>query len=340
MAPHLKGLPAESGAGGARVIRLPSFRRQAFSADLISMGGYLAVGMIAGLWLILRSRPDLIHVHFAVPAGALAWLLSKITRVPYVLTTHLGDVPGGVPEKTDAWFRWIQPLTPRIWRDAARVTAISDYTRRLALRHYPVGIQVIPNGINLEHFAASGAALGDPPRIIFAGRLVKQKNPVQLVEILSGLTELPWTCTLAGDGPLLDEVRAAIARNGLVDRVSLRGWIQTDEVIAMLRESDILFLPSLSEGIPMVGLQSLGIGLAIVASRVGGMAELVAEGENGFLHAPEDVAGFRASLRRLLTDDELTARMRRRSRELAAKFDLSAIADAYESVFRSVLARE
>ena len=61
-------------------------------------------------------KPDLIHVHFAVPAGALAWILRRLTGIPYVLTAHLGDVPGGVPEKTGRWFRWIYPFTPPIWK--------------------------------------------------------------------------------------------------------------------------------------------------------------------------------------------------------------------------------
>jgi len=61
-----------------------------------------------------------------------------------VLTVHLGDVPKGVPDKTDRWFRWVYPFTPPIWQGAARVTAVSEYTRRLALTYYPVSPQVIP----------------------------------------------------------------------------------------------------------------------------------------------------------------------------------------------------
>jgi L-malate glycosyltransferase len=340
MAPYLKGLPSDGMDEGAKVIRLPSLRRQPYAADLLSMGGYLAVGFLMALWQILKEKPQLIHVHFAVPSGVLAWLLSRITGVPYMLTTHLGDIPGGVPEKTGAWFRWIYPFTPRIWRDAARVTAISAYTRQLALQHYPVEIKVIPNGVALNDYPFENAIVHDPARIIFAGRMVSQKNPVGLVEVLTGLKDLAWTCTLLGDGPLLEEVRRAISFNGLEARFSTLGWVATDEVLRKLGESDILFLPSLREGIPMIGLQSLAMGLAVVASRVGGISELVAEGENGYLHAPDDLSGFQASLRKLLTDPGLISSMRLRSREMASKFALERIVDAYEEALQEALKRQ
>ena len=149
------------------------------------MSGYLFVGFFASLWLIMRFRLQIIHVHFAVPAGFLAWILHKVTGLPYVLTTHLGDVPGGVPEKTDRWFRWIYPFTPRIWQDAVSVTAISEHTRRLALSHYPVNTKVIPNGIDMDLIYNTDCKLNVPPQIVFAGRFVPQKNLLLFPQILN-----------------------------------------------------------------------------------------------------------------------------------------------------------
>ena len=87
------------------------------------MAGFVGASLLKGYPLLGKWRPDVMHVHFAVPAGAAGWLLNRLSGVPYVLTAHLGDVPGGVPEKTGKWFRLIFPLTPPIWRDAAAVTA-------------------------------------------------------------------------------------------------------------------------------------------------------------------------------------------------------------------------
>ena len=67
-------------------------------------------------------------------------------EVPYVLTAHLGDIPGASPEKTKKWFQYIQPFTPPIWKNAARVIAVSEFSRTMALKSYNVPIDVIPNG--------------------------------------------------------------------------------------------------------------------------------------------------------------------------------------------------
>ena len=331
LAPHMIGLKEHSLDEGVHLVRIPSFRRKAFVGDLLAMSGYLIIGFFAGLRLIFRIKPDVIHVHFAVPAGALAWALSKLTGVPFVLTSHLGDVPGGVPEKTDRWFKWIYPFTPRIWRDAAAVTAVSGFTRRLALSHYPVEVNVIPNGIAI-HSKPVEIRLNPSPKIIFAGRFVPQKNPLLIPEILNGLKELSWQCIMIGDGLLRNSLIEKIESLGLKDRFILPGWESTDEVSRFLHESDILLMPSSSEGTPMVGLQALSAGLAIVASNVGGVSELVEHGINGFLHKPDDVRSFTASISRLLSDPGLLGVARGASLEISRKFDLSHVVNQYEEV--------
>jgi hypothetical protein len=99
----------------------------------------------AGLKIIREWHPQVIHTHFAVPAGAPAWLLNRLTGVPYVLTAHLGDVPAGL-RKDRKWFKWVFPFTPPIWKRAAAVVAVSEFTRQLALKSYPVDVGVIPKG--------------------------------------------------------------------------------------------------------------------------------------------------------------------------------------------------
>ena len=147
---HIKGLPYEEERNGFQIIRFGSLRTQPYRASFLSMAVYVLAGLWAGLRLISSFKPDVIHAHFAVPAGALAWMLSRMTGIPYVLTVHLGDVPGGVPEKTDEWFRWIYPFTPDIWRNASEIVAVSEFTRQLALKKYKEKIQVVPNGVDLS----------------------------------------------------------------------------------------------------------------------------------------------------------------------------------------------
>jgi glycosyltransferase involved in cell wall biosynthesis len=251
------------------------------------------------------------------------------------MTVHLGDVPGGVPEKTGHWFRWILPFTHPIWRDADRVVAVSSFTRQLALAHYRREIEVIPNGVDLDRVRPAGIRVQKPPRIVFAGRLIEQKNPLQIVRTLAELNDLPWECVIMGDGPLMPEVQNAIASCGLNERFNLTGWIDPEQVLEWLDRSDILFMPSLSEGMSVMGVQALAKGLAIVASRIGGFTDLVDQGKNGYLIELSEPARFPAVLRELLLDDARLARFRKASLEKAVQFDSAPIAERYEQIFEN-----
>jgi glycosyltransferase involved in cell wall biosynthesis len=321
------------------VERVSSGRREAFRADLRAMCGYLVAGFWAARKIIKEWQPDLIHVHFAVPAGPMGWLLSKIYRLPYVLTAHLGDVPGGAPEKTGRWFRWIFPLTPPIWKGAARVVAVSGYTRELALAHYPVDIEVIPNGVDTQRLAPQELIQNEVPRIVFAGRFMEQKNPLQLVRVLTELQQLPWTCVMMGDGPLRLEVEKEIAEQKLGDRIILKGWVDPEVVLTEFARSEILFMPSRSEGLPVVGVQAMASGLAIIAGDAGGFRDVVEQGINGYLFNPDDVNGIQQGLRIYLDDSEALLNARKNSLRLAKKFDLRAIIASYEALFHEVVQR-
>jgi glycosyltransferase involved in cell wall biosynthesis len=334
---HLVGLPRDEVQEGIHILRLPSRRKHPYRAGFLTMAVYILAAVRSGLPLIRRWKPDILHVHFAVPAGAAAWILSHLTGVPYVLTAHLGDIPGGVPEKTGTWFRWVFPFTKPIWRSAAQVTTVSEFTRALIRQNYPVDALVIPNGIDLEVINPESLQVHDPPQIVFAGRFMPQKNLLELVEVLALVRDLPWKCSLLGDGPLFQEVKRAITDHSLDDRFSLPGWVTTKQVLAYFAQSDLLFMPSLSEGLPVVGLQALAMGLAIVASRAGGNVELVQPGNNGYLADPGDREALSGALRSLLSNPVALQNARLASRELAARFDIRTVVDKYETIFRGIV---
>ncbi len=334
---HMDGLPLDEKQDGFRLVRIPSKRTEAFTASFETMLSFDLAGLWTGLALIRRFRPDIIHTHFAVPAGALAYALSLLTGIPYILTAHLGDVPGGVPEKTARWFRWLKPFTKPIWKRAKQVVAVSEFTRQLARAHYPVDIRVIPNGADFTHLVTERIEVNRIPRIVFAGRFVSQKNPLAIVRVLSALNDLDWTCSMLGDGPMFEEVKAEIEKQGMSERFHLTGWITPADVLREFSQSDILFMPSLSEGLPVVGVDALVKGLAIVASNIGGFLDLVEPEENGYLIEIQDEAGFSSALRDLLSNRERLAQFRCASLEKAKNFDIEKITDQYEEIMQAAL---
>lgn len=334
---HMQGLPLEDCQDGIRLIRIPSLRRESFRADFFTMSAYVLAGLWDGLRLIRLYRPEIIHTHFAVPSGALAWVLSVLTGIPYVLTAHLGDVPGGVPEKTGKWFRWLEPFTKPIWSRAKRVVAVSEFTRQLALQHYAVNVEVIPNGADVKHLAPSEIKVNTPPRLVFAGRFVYQKNPIAIVQTLSKLKEIDWQCSMLGDGPLFEEVKSEIEKAGMRERFHLPGWVTPEQVLDHFSKSDILFMPSFSEGLPVVGVQALAKGLAIVASRIGGFLDLVDESRNGHLIDVHDNPAFADALRDLISDSSLLLQLRKSSLKKSLDFDIQKVTDRYQAIFWEVL---
>ena len=323
---------SEEVENGVRLMRLTSGRKEPFKAGLSAMFGYILAATWHGLKLIKQWRPDVIHVHFAVPAGAAAYKLSLFTGVPYVLTAHLGDVPGGVPDKTGGWFRWVKPFTPLIWKRASTVVAVSEFTRSLALAAYTVPVKVIFNGVDLAEYDPGTIQVNTPPRIIFAGRFVPQKNPLGLVRILGEVKDLPWQCIMIGDGILRPQVEAEIAALGLQERFTLPGWVAPEVVLDWYRNGDLFLMPSLSEGLPVAGVQAMAMGLALVMSDIGGCVDLVENGVNGWLVAPSDQPGFALALRSLLSDPAMLLSARLASRRLAQKFNLETITSDYEAV--------
>ena len=141
--------PAHAVVEKVDVYRTWGFRRRADQCTPLEMGGYLVSSAIPTLRHIAKFEPDLIHAHFAVPTGALAFATGLLSRLPYVITVQLGDVPGAIPEQTDRLFRWLNPMIRPIWRYAAGMVTVSKFVADLAVKAYRREPIIIPNGISL-----------------------------------------------------------------------------------------------------------------------------------------------------------------------------------------------
>ncbi len=322
---------------GVEIIRVSCGRKNAYSATFFSMLLFVIFGFFRALKEIRIQRPDIVHVHFAVPAGVIGWLVKKITHIPYLMTVHLGDVPGGVPEKTDHWFRWLSPFIPTIWQSANKVVAVSHFTRNLSLKNYNVPIEVIPNGVDLIKNFTIKTQSTKPMEIIFAGRFVDQKNPLMVIKVLSEIKDLRWHCRMIGDGILKNEMQEMIETMGLKRRITFPGWISPEHVQKFLVQSDLLFMPSRSEGLPVVGVQALAAGLAIVAGNFGGFTDLVKQGKNGYLFNSDDKDDMVKVIRNYCTDRKSLLKSRKLSLEMAKKFDINIVVDKYESQLQKII---
>ncbi len=335
---HVAGLPREEEIGGVLLRRLPAGRRRPDRCTVPEMAAYVALHAWPAIAEARRFQPDVIHAHFAVPTGPVAWLASLAGRVPFVITAHLGDVPGGVPEQTDGLFRLLKPFTVPIWRGARASTAVASHVADLAEAAYGVRPRTILNGIAMGAPPMRAPSSG-PLRLIWCGRVQEQKNLPAGIAALAPLAGRDWTLEVVGDGPQRAEAMARAERAGLGQQVIFHSWMEAAEVEARMRMADALFLPSLSEGLSLVTVEALRAGLAFVASCIPGVTDVVADGVNGLLFDPGDAADIAAQVERLMDDRAMLACMQAQSLERRPAFDERAMIDAYEEVLMAAAGR-
>jgi glycosyltransferase involved in cell wall biosynthesis len=329
----LHGLQRRETIDGVAIRRVFAGRRRADRCTVPEMAIYVLTQPLPVLFEVLRFRPDVIHVHFAVPTGPVAWFATRFVGIPYVLTVHLGDVPGGVPEQTDHLYRIVKPFTVPIWRSAAAVIAVAPHVAELANRAYGISPQVILNGSDAIMVRRSGEVRNAGPlRVVWCGRIQQQKNLAAAISGLASIAGQAWTLDILGDGPLRAEAEETGRRSGLSGQTRFHGWVEPSRVAAEFGHADVLFLPSLAEGLSLVTVEALRAGLAFVASGVRGITDVVVHGRNGILCDPRTPSSFAAAFMDLIGDREKLRAMQVASAERAAMFGTEAMVDAYERV--------
>jgi glycosyltransferase involved in cell wall biosynthesis len=205
-------------------------------------------------------------------------------------------------------------------RRASTVICPSAYIAELAARWRGSadGVVVLPNPAPSPADAASVELDGEPPHVVFVGRLTAAKNLDVAIDAAQGLDA--GTLLVVGDG----EERARLERRAGA-RVRFLGARPRAEALGLLAAADVAVLPSAWENFPHAAVEALALGTPVVATRVGGVPEIVVDGENGLLVAPNDPTAFTAALARLLADDDLRARLAAAAAPSVARFAVDTV---------------
>jgi 2-deoxystreptamine N-acetyl-D-glucosaminyltransferase/2-deoxystreptamine glucosyltransferase len=285
----------------------------------------------------------LVHAHQGEDLAVLplAELVARRAGVPLVVTLHCS-----VARTLDRTARRpLSVLGPAVERRAlARADAVlvlTDSAAR-ALRDDgvdPARVHVLPSGYAPALFARPTA---DPlpgvprPRVLFAGRLAAQKRPLDVVAAHALLPD-DVHLVVVGDGALRGELERAVAASPARDRVHVVGMVPHEQVPAFLRSADAFVLPSHYEELGSALVEAMAAGLPVVANRVGGIPDLVVDGETGLLADRGDVEGLAAALKRVLGDADLAAGLAARSRaHVEAHYGWPALAERVIEVYADV----
>jgi D-inositol-3-phosphate glycosyltransferase len=268
---------------------------------------FLVPGLLAGFVRAARHvDADLLHAHW-LPAG---WVAAR-TGKPYVVQVWGTDVELA---------RRAPRLARRILRGARLVIAASNTLAENARELGAADVRVIPSGVDLPPDVGDEAI---PPEILYAGRLSPEKGVLELVEAAAGMT-----LVVAGDGPLRNRVPGAL------------GFVPNDELQRLYARAAVVACPSRREGFGVACLEAMAHARPVVATDVGGLRDLVVDGETGITVPARDPAALRVALERLLADPGLRRRLGAAGRDRArVRFSWDAATSAILAAYTEAVGR-
>jgi glycosyltransferase involved in cell wall biosynthesis len=304
----------------------PRGRQQVGEHALIIRTG-MPIRALRQLWapaavLALPRLPvDVVHAHQGEDLAVLPLALAAARwhRAPLVVTVHSSVRHSVVLAPRTLVLKTLGgPTETAVLRRAGAVLTLTPRAARhiAAAGVAPTKIHVLPSGFSADDFAAPAP---DPlpalphPRVLFVGRIAAQKRPLDLPEIAERLAP-PTQLVIVGDGPQRDALHARLARSPARDRIHMVGFVPHHRVPAFLSHADVLVLPSAYEELGSVLVEAMAAGLPVVATRVGGIPDLVEHEVTGLLAPVGDVAALAAALARLLEDRSLATRLARAAR--------------------------
>lgn len=309
---------------------------------------FAAAQAVAALSAVRRVRPHVVHAHWVIPQGVTAALLNLLSGVPFVTTVHGADafalggrvlsaVKVAALRRSDAW----TTNTARTARAIAGTEALPPPS-------------VIPMGVDVDLFASGRRERlreglpSDERIVLFVGRLVDKKGVEDLLRSFAGLPAAVGAGArlwIVGGGEREAALRALAAELGIADRTTFTGPVPNDRLPDYYAAADLFVGPSVvaesgdTEGQGVVFLEAFAAGLCVLATRVGGIAEVVEDGRTGRLVEPGRPVGLSRAMAELLEDDTLRSRLGAAARERAReRYDWRRIAAEFEDLYREVSA--
>lgn len=286
-----------------------------------------------------RHEARVLHVFFGNVAVHLLPLLRRL-EIPFVVSFHGADVTGAIA--TASYRAACEEVFDRAARVVARSEALAVGVRALGCPEEKLG--VIRTALPDIEFVPRVLPADGAIRLVQAGRLVPKKGFGTSLAAVAALAPKfrRLTLTIAGTGPLEDDLRARAQALGVGDRVEFAGFLSQAELRARVAAAHVFLHPSETvagdvEGVPNALLEAAATGLPVVATRHGGIPEAITDGAGGLLCAEGDVAGVSAAIERLVTDPALHARIAAGgAAEVRAKFGREIVAAQLDALYRGV----
>ena len=287
---------------------------------------------------------DLLHVHYAIPHAAVAYMAKKILLtegryVPVVTTLHGTDITLVGKHRTFA------PVVAFSINKSDGVTAVSEYLSQQTKEHFNIttDIEVIYNFIDFDRFKRvdkdhfKKLIAPDGERILtHVSNFRKVKRVEDVIEVFKRVyQEVPSKLLLIGDGPERQNLEELCREIGLCHEVRFLG--KQDAVEELLAISDLFIIPSANESFGLAALEAMACEVPVISSNVGGLPEVNIHGETGFLSDVGNVDEMAENAIRILKDDKILQQFRKNALAQAKRFDIKEILPKYEAYYEHIL---
>jgi glycosyltransferase involved in cell wall biosynthesis len=292
---------------------------------------------MAVVWHLLRQaardlKPDVIVFHSSSLAWpAIATARRSRARAVFVVQGLIRErIEQGANPYGRATTALYQASNVHALRHSDRVACVSEHIASVARAEGAASqsIRIVPNPIELERFAADLEETERDIDVLFVGTLSRDKGVGVLLEAMRSVPGDP-RLVIAGDGPLKGELEEQAAAAGIP--AEFPGWIAHDALPALMARAHVQVVPSRSQ--PEAVVEALATGTPVIGARLGGIPEMVNEGETGWLVAPNDPAALRVAISEALTDRERVAAMRDRARRSVEQFSVERLPETLEAAY-------
>jgi len=300
---------------------------------------FLASQLLHSLYFVIFKKVRLINAHWLIPQGFIAIIVKLMTfnKVRVVITVHGSDVL-----KFDG--KHINKIKRLVLKYADEVVVNSSVTlekcQELYSREYPL----IPMGININEYQTTVPSTEifkkydlNSFTILFVGRFSEEKGIIYLCEALKKLkaNSTEFKAILIGDGPKKEEIVKFIDNSGLTDSVHITGWVKHDDLPKYYKVADVLVGPSLLEALGIVFLEALASGVPIIATKVGGIRDVLVDGFNGLSVKTGSSEAIFEKLDRLTKDSKLLNELKSNTtKSVSEEYSWDAIAIKYAQVLK------
>ena len=293
--------------------------------------------------VVLREELDLLHVHYAIPHATTAYLAREMLKrdrpVQVITTLHGTDITLVGQEES------FYAITKFSIEQSDGVTAVSNYLRDETYRAFGCGtcdIRMVPNFVNLQEYrpgepGCRGKVAPEGHKVIsHVSNFREVKRVKDVIRVFARVRRaMPATLVMIGDGPERVDAENEARDLAVMDDVRFLGRL--DSVASLLQASDLFILPSQTESFGLAALEAMACGAPVVASRAGGLPEVIDDGVNGILEPVGSVEAMGRRAVELLRDPEKYAAMRAAAVAKAEQFSANSIVPMYEAFYGEVL---